>query len=366
MASEPWPNAFRVAHLGGGLRAVNPPGPEVEFSPSLNGSPKGFRLQKYSHLHGALRSGGLSLIGVEFITSQQQIDGRMPSDWRPHWVPDGHLAHDAEQLWSQIATGGHDTDDYEIVDICRRIAFQLRAASWRLHDISEAYSRELSARTSEESFKEGERFESVNSFFIHLATHSFLSEMATLRDYLAEFIARYPLAAYNPSGGHVPSLAKLLEKVISRARGKHPLADEIAQITADGGWLKTMSAYRDLAVHHTPLASASHHTLLQQKLITAKDGTAFPSVTFKLPVDPDTIRQKRRASGAPIKSVQEWLEKSFGAKNADGPDALEYCHAILGLIAKLSMGVATHSPVSPKIAHFGPHNIIGPVIVKKG
>ncbi|ARJ68110.1 hypothetical protein WV31_09810 [Magnetospirillum sp. ME-1] len=48
-----------MAHLGGGMRASNLPGAEVEFLPRLSRTPKGFSLAQYAHLHGALVQGGL-------------------------------------------------------------------------------------------------------------------------------------------------------------------------------------------------------------------------------------------------------------------------------------------------------------------
>lgn len=364
---EAWPQVFRLAHLGGGMRASNPPGASIEFLPRLPGTPRGFSLAQFNHLHAALMHGGLTLIGVDFISHRLEAIGAMPCDWRPHWPQRGYLAHDAETLWSQLATGAHDTDDYQLVDLCRRITFQIRAGSWRLHELSEAYHKELCGRIIDGEFKDGQKFESMNSFLIYLATHSFLTDMATLRDYLAEFMAKYVFMDFNAGRTHLRTLKGLRKNIIPSALGKHPLADVISNITDAGGWLKTLSTYRDLAVHYTPLASATRHPFLEQKLIKPSGGSAFPAIQFSLPGDPEAV-QKMRDTGGMSASVREWLRESFAEGNvvAKGPDALEYSHQALGMMALLASEVGGFAPIKPKMAHFGPHNMIGPLTVRRG
>ena len=70
-----WKNVVRVAHLPGGLRAYNPPGPQVEIEPYENSKPLIIQLSVYRQLQAALEKLGLPVLGVEFFDSQGQLDG---------------------------------------------------------------------------------------------------------------------------------------------------------------------------------------------------------------------------------------------------------------------------------------------------
>lgn len=362
-ATEMWPQAYRLAHLGGGMRASNPPGEKVEFFPRLPNTPRGFSLAQYSHLHASLVQGGLTMIGVDFMTYPDQALGIRPCDWLPFWPTSGHISADAEALWSQLAMGAHKKDNYELVDICRRILFQIRASSRRLHDISDAYHQELRGRIREDEFKDGQLFESMNSFMISISTHSFLAEMATLRDYLAEFIAKHILHAFNPGNINIRLMKHLGQKIIPAAMEKHPLADIIAVARQDGGWLKTLSAYRDLAVHYTPLASASHRGMMEQHVLQLPGSGQFPIIRFPLPADPDEIKRIRSE-----KSLQDWLRQRFSDPfaRAKGPDALEYSHQSLGIMAAFAQQVGSYAPVKPEMFNLGDEDFIGPLTIRRG
>lgn len=370
MNSNQWNEAVRIAHLIGGLRAFNKPGPDVEFSPRLSQSPKGYSLAKYGDLHGSLENGGLKIIGIEFFTHQHQIKGHMPSDWRPyHWC-DGHdPAPQALTLWSQLTTGGHEEDNFEFADLCGRIHFQIQACTWRLFDISQAYNRELEACVAGKDFCDGTRFETMNSLFIYLGVHSFFSEAATLRDYLAEFISAYPLRDILNTSSRIRLMSKLRKAITKLEIGSHKLADEVSKITnenSSSGWLARMSAYRDLAVHYTPLTSAKSRGFLKQKILRTNEDAEFPTIYFPLPDDPFEIK-KVRSKGVEYQTTKEWIEASvYDVKHDSGnPDALEYCHYALGQLASFALGVGEYSPIQPEIPSFTEKDLHGPIIVKR-
>ncbi|MFN4312537.1 MAG: hypothetical protein ACK4FK_18285 [Ferrovibrio sp.] len=347
-----WPTALRVAHLKGGLRAINSPGPQVEFIPFLPESPNSFNLEEYRHLHGILSQHVSTVVGMEFVTHQMQVDGHIPTEWRPYyWKDGGDLAHDATVLWSNLATGGHHLDNYPFVDLCRRVVFQIEAASWRLYELSESYHKELVNIVANDKFKDGQRIETLNSFFIYLATHSFLSEAATLRDYLGEFTAKYVLNEYLNNSQNI-RLMSTLRAEIAKKECSHPVAAEISEITNGRGWLKEMSAYRDLAVHYTPLASAEKRGWIKQKAFTDTSKRVYPSIEFSLPKDPHKVKEIR-STGKIFHSAQEWLKASFLEDEVEhGPDALLYCHRALGNLCRLAKKIAGHSPILPKQASF--------------
>lgn len=350
---EQWHNVVRCAHLEGGLRAINEPGASVTFKPNLPSKSPNLTLEQYSHLHRDLRDTGLQLIGVAYFQSEYELAGLYPPNWRPHHLPRGDVASDVSTLWANLAIAGHEIDDFGFVDICRRIAFQIDACAWRLHDLSDSYHKELCARISDSIFKSGQRFESINSFHISLAAHSYFSEVTTLRDYLAEFIANYVFSSVARHGRKVRLMKGLRKEVLSKIDPEHALKREIEQICADDGWLKIVSAYRDLAIHYAPLEFVDGHASFETSIFRSKAGDEFPGIRFHLPKDPVGLKNQR--SGEPsIKSASEWIKATHYAwtDGSRGPDALLIAYHSLQWLSDFAQRVGSYAPVKPKRVHY--------------
>ena len=177
MNNNNWPHVARIVHLPGGGRAINPPGPEVGIEPSMPlKSEIKFSLAQYPSLFSCFMTGSYPPIGVDFYEIPDQIKGHVPPFWRPFHSQyhDGWPSAKAEDLWSCIAHAGFESGQVDVSDISRRIAFEIRACSWRLRDLSNSYNTELRGVCEKNDFKDGNKFETLNSFFVSLATHAFL------------------------------------------------------------------------------------------------------------------------------------------------------------------------------------------------
>jgi len=348
-----WPEVVRCVHLEGGLRAINEPGNSVRFLPNLQEGLPTLTLAKYSHLHRNLRDIGFQLLGVDFYQDNDQLDGFYPPNWRPHYEPRGYIANDVAELWDNLANAGHEIDDFGFVDICRRIAFQVKACSWRLRDLSETYHRELCNKVRDKDFESGRPFGSVNGFQIGLAAHSYFSEFGTLRDYTAEFLAKYVFIKNVPDGKHIRLMSSLRKHVIPNVDYDHPIKQEMDRICADDGWLNIVSAYRDIAVHYSPLELAEGPCPFETNVFRSKSGKKFPRISFNLPHDPVSLRTERSVAPSSTKSASEWqrlmLESRLDGRR--GPDALLLAYHSLKWVCEFVHRVAEHSPVSPKRVH---------------
>jgi len=150
------------------------------------------------------------------------VDGIYPPNWRPYHAdaPDTWPVASAIQLWAELGNMGFERDDYLFMDLCRRINFELKACSLKLADLSSAYHAELLSLCRRREFSEGKRFSTGNSMFVFIRTHAFLSEMGTLRDYLAEFISQFALLG--STIGSVRSMSNLRKKAPDVLRPEPP------------------------------------------------------------------------------------------------------------------------------------------------
>lgn len=361
-----WHNVLRIVHLPGGGRAINPPGPEVNIEPVLQrGRELKFQLPSYQLLFGMFASGQLPPIGADFYEMPDQTTGLLPPFWRPfHRTPnDSWPTAKAEDVWKCIAHAGFKSGNMEFSDVTTRISFGVRACSWRLKELSDAYHKELIAICEKGSFKENIKFESLNSFLIYLCTHAMLVELCTLRDYLAEFIAAFVLSDYNPDKNlRIVNLSLLRKHILKIAKEGHPVAAHLYEITDKKnpeGWLASLGAYRDLVVHVVPLVQATHRGFLQQRLVDVGIGDKIPGIYFPIPPDPHAITTIR-SKGTPFSTPDDLIKASmdFDAEKESAPDALSYCSFVMGKMVQLLLKVAAFSPLEPNRLQLGPEDII--------
>ena len=127
----------------------------------------------------------------------------------------------------------------------------------------------------------------------------------------------------------------------------HPAARNVIAITAEnGGWLSTVTAYRDLVIHHAPADMAEGASFMMQKEMEISEGFRLPYIETYLPADPVAVK-KERSRGTSIRSLAEWNRAFSPAGVAGGPDALTYLHNAVGQFALLSLEMASYSPIKP-------------------
>ena len=196
---------------------------------------------------------GLRVIGGDQISG---ADGPLPARfWTPQYGPSRQFSP-ADQ-WSSIATAAARSEDHRVAEIARKIAVSLTAAGIRVRDASDAYHAQLiDALLAEKTV--GSRFANTALLDLFLDFHSLLSEMASARDYLAEY-AGHRLGA--PT--RVDALNRFEDWVAAESRRDKaavPLAMALVgsrEAGAPNAWLGELSGYRNLVLHKTPLAAMS-------------------------------------------------------------------------------------------------------------
>ena len=186
---------------------------------------------------------------------------------------------------------------------------------------------------------------------------------------LAEFMANFVFRMYAPTGSSTRLMSGLRKKVIPAAVAQHdPLAIEVNRITDEnqpGGWLARLSAYRDLIMHYTPLAHATHRGCLVQKFLRTSGGVELPSIYFPIPPDPIAVKTKRSKS-APYATIEQWIQASVASStgNHTAPDALEFCHDAVGKLAASALTIGRRSPIAPQRLELTEDDLRGPISVK--
>lgn len=309
-----------------------------------------FKIPTYGALFPALESLGLQPLGTIFVTDKRQQEGIYPPDSRHYYRSPQHdgpwAVWHAAQTWSQIAHhAGKDDTNILPMDLARRISFELYACSAKWFDLSHAYGTVLSGQIKSGEFNPGKRFTTMNDFALYLAIHSVLSETSSLRDYLAEFVAQHVLSS-ELAGNPYTKMAKLAHALRKEPGMTHPAAATITAITAEnGGWLYTLSAYRDLIIHHAPAELTEGASFVMQREFKLREGH-FPYIETYLPADPVAVKNER-VRGTSMRTLAEWNRAFSPAGVAGGPDALTYLHNAVGQLALLSLELAGHSPVKP-------------------
>ncbi len=364
---EKWPSAYRVVHLTNGVLAINrAQSRTVEITPYLEKAGISLSINNYRDLYSEIYKAGFKIIGVEFYDHAMQADGLYPPTWRAFHKIEGEVwpVTVCEEIWGNLANAAFKKNDYYFLDLARRIQFQITACLWELKSISEAYRRELDTQCRLRQYKNDQRFETQNSLFICMSVHAFLSNIGTLRDYLAEYTAAFLLPDALPEK-RITNMATLIKDLRKLDDKSNSIVVEL--LTAadhndpETGWLAQMSAYRDMVVHYAPIASASKRGFISTKSIYMQD-KEVPGIVMPLPQNPHELKQER-SKGALYADIKEWIHASVDrSSDKDSKDALDYCHWILFRISLLAMQLAGFAPYKPEIPVITSRDIKGPII----
>jgi hypothetical protein len=353
MAVQSWMNVVRVAHLLGGLRAVNEPGSEVVIVPNtIHNKVASFNMPSYHAFKAVLSNLKLALVGIDYYSSTEEIEGIFPPEWyscsriRSETDP----RNDSVRSWRNVTFYAHTKQDYCLADIAGRIAFELEACETQLRDLSESYHRELHGLCKRGKFEAGKEFKSLNSFNIYIAVHSFLVESCSLRDYIAEFMRLYVFKKYRDEA--VSTMASLRKKILKNEHEHDAFAKELYEATdpdSVDGWLAKLGDYRDLVVHSVPLEQARTRSFFVQKLSNIGDDKFLPSIALPLPDNPGNIA-KKRSKGIYLSSFDEWFTavKEDAEESRRATDALEYCCLANDNLTKLATELINYSPIKPE------------------
>ncbi|MCE2904082.1 MAG: YcnI family protein [Anabaena sp. CoA2_C59] len=353
MTEGKWHDVTRIVHLVGGLKAINKTGSEVIIPLGSNDPMPTFSIDRYHDLPLNLISLGFKIVGIDYYETSQQIKGYYPPMWHPFHADqaNNNSCLHAERNWSRLAYAAFKAEKMELMDICSRIAFEVRACNLRLRQLSEAYNVELWSLCEQQQFSPG-KIETLNSFSIYLETHDLLRELCTLRDYLAEFVANFVLKSSLNTNDRIRLMNSLRKQILKVNITDNSLASELCEITneSDGGWLAKLSAYRDLVVHYVPLGQATRREFVFRRFLPDNSLGNLPSIYFPIPSNPLSVKQVR-SKGSPFQTVSQWIEASKQDDNS-APDALEYCLHSVGNMMSLACKIAQEAPISPEIPTF--------------
>jgi hypothetical protein len=353
------PPAKRIFHLAGGLRALSVGDGEIVIQPSTtNGNPFLLREKSYASVYGDLGKIGLSIVGVDFYEHTSQLEGTAPPSWRV--FQEGWPSWDQAQQWAEIANAGFLKQDGYLWDLAGKISQQFRICSLRVKQVSESYSDQLNARCRHREITGAQRFEDGFTQLAYISVQSYLTEACTLRDYLAAFAAKFLWPQHaTVNGCHITTWEKL-PKSLKNLVGSDLLAQRVTSISCEGGWLKQLGDYRNLAVHSAPLAIAGARLFAVVDVRPLSEAQLVPYLKLPLPENPAEL-SSQRSSQEHFADFQTQFDAFVRAAAGEAPsiDGLDYVWMTHGQISELSAAILARSPVKGRMIVLGESDLRG-------
>lgn len=359
-SNNDWPAVCRIVWLGGGLVAIHEPGALVNIEAGINGPIcHELQLPTFASMYTMLAQQGFSVIGTTHVMDMEEARGSRPPEFRA-WSAgtDVWRFSRIQQKWGEVSHAASQRNEMAVMDIASRISSEMNYCEIRLQNLAEAYSVQLGIKARNRELEEFVRFEDMNSSRVYLAIHALFWEQAVLRDYLAEFAAKF-LYGFD----EVTSLGGLLKRLSKAKLETDDIAIEFLNAGSidHAGWLSLFSDYRDLFTHRAPMAQAAGVAFATQDQMAITGGKTVPQLYYPLPADVRDL-SKRRSCGALHKSMEEFIEISSAVPNRKSePDALSYLHATLGQFALLAERLIQRSPIAPEIIHITEADVVGPL-----
>jgi len=358
----------RIVHIQGGCRVINFGNGPVELHPvASNGKIASFSGISHHGLIGYLAHAGYGVIGADFFTTPEQVDGRQLPEWRAYLATASAIwpALDQADKFSFVAHGAIKQKNGVLWDVAHRIAYQLRTCRWRLRQISDAYHQQVNAYVRAKSFESGVRRNDQFTWLGYLAIQSFLTDACTLRDYFAEYRALILVqAGLLPGNPRITKMASLKSRYLSRSATHAPVDTHLEEATAPGGWLFELGSLRDLAVHVSPLANADKTLYAVCQAIPIDPQATLPSIKLPIPTDASKIAAARHTGEHFEDPSLEFARFSNALKDPGAAlDGLEYSHASLRQLDSLANELSLLSPVVPEMPHLTEADIIDLKIV---
>lgn len=350
-------HAFRIAHLLGGARAINGFDSDIIISPiKTKGHHLKLQIEQYHDFFPEVEKLGLRVVGCDFLSRREQVEKGALPDWRSYNKIGDRVwsCSELSDQWSFVKNSAFKAKDADLWDISSRISHQLSVVDWRNRDLSENYRKTLNEQLVDGGDASGRKFSTQRVWLSYVAAQAALVDACVLRDYLAEFYA-YKLKKDGAlaSDVKVTSMSGLYKAHLKKSNLGTSIDHLLREAVTDDGWLATLAAYRNLAVHVAPLMSAGKHLFAVVKELVVPGGSIVMALRLPLPQDPELIMQSR-ASGEYLSDPQMSFARFSGVIEDvfAGLDALEYFHAALANLAILAWHMLSICPVKPTIPHF--------------
>lgn len=353
---ENWPICGREVHLHGGLLAINEPQSNmVRLWPNtLCGKCYGIKIPTYGKIYTEIKSLGIEIVGIEFITHETEATGESPTQWRAYSAQQKIWSNwDATQLWSQIGNASYKHKDGVCYDLSNRISYQLTSLNLRLKDLSLSYRDQLNALNIKSKPKHGQRFQDGFTDIVYQKFHSFLFDACILRDYLSEFVYYFSRGGALREVGQNVTTAGGLYKLLKNDTELSSFEKHLKECMDDGGWLKELGAYRDLVMHSAPINIANHRLYCIQEIILLPDSKQAQSVRFPIPSNPDGLYKQRSKRDDFVKYVNALELIAKAALDDYGEyDCLKYAQNISTKLSNLALESVPLAPYQPMIQQF--------------
>ena len=360
---DDWPGG-RIFHLAGGIRAMNLEGPEVALMPTtIKGTSAGFRANTFRSVYSDLAKRGLEIIGVDFFANPLEIERTAPPEWRV--FHQGWPSRDLTQKWSEIANAAFKKNDGHAWDLAARVSYQMDVCNLRVRQASEAYAEQLNAKSKQGSLAPGLGFEDGFTRLGYIAIQSYLIDVCTLRDYLAEFVANFIWSPiFGIDGSQISSMSGLIKKALKEIPSTDPLSSSLKEATGNGGWLQELGAYRDLVVHTAPLSTAGARLFGIIEYQELDPTRTLPILRLPLPINPQELMSQRatRQHFSDF-SAQMNIFTQMAREKFSSVDALGYIWKAHRKIAELAGLIGAASPLKGEILVITDSDIIGDIRV---
>lgn len=231
---NPWPAVSRTLHLPGGLRVEEVEPGKARFGPIGAGAGDlEIAITSYAAIGNDQRNvTGLPVLGCEIFRTLEELDGLAQPSWRPIVPRRGNLwpTEKAELNWSGLSHSAFQRGQVHPHLIAGAITSQCRFASMRLLDLSNNYLQNIHAMLrSKEKLSEDVGVRGYFGDRLYTSIHAAFFEIATLRDYISEYIAAL---IYSDKADSMDQLYRFLRD----KRGFNtPLEKEIEAINDAGG-----------------------------------------------------------------------------------------------------------------------------------
>ena len=292
-----------------------------------------FERPAYPALYATLEDLKLQPVGVEFISSEMELNGSMPRHWVSWRTPKGLDIVHRKQKWSSIRFAESDRDliRYEIAG---KIGTYLRLTDLRLKQLSEAYHQTLRAKLRREDGDPQPQpgfFQNQWMAEIEAAIHAYFADAAAFRDVLAE--GMWLLLVKNKSKT-VSKMGALLKNVKG---GDHPLIDEVIREGNDGGWIKNLTDLRNGIIHDAPIDRSQEHSFCELRALPHNKGNSLFILHYPL-TTAEWGRREHKRQFPPTRDESEMKEtfERYREFAISSGDALEYAWRTLSNLADLA------------------------------
>lgn len=346
------PDVVRIVHLQGGLRAVDVGSDQIFVQ--VHGKKRflHFPTPEYARLYATLKSLGFHVIGVEFVSGR-------PFDAPDWWFapPEGQFRlTQLSRAWGEMRHLAHKEKKLDIVDISRRCTALLELLGLRMLQMSNAYNGTYLAQASSCNLSDEDLFDNMYTRHIEAAIHAFLTDAASLRDLICEFVWAYVL--------HEQSELRSFKTFRTRAKAtNHPIATAIIN-AGEGGWIKRLSQLRNDVIHVAPIGA--HHSFppCHTRRVILPDGGVVRYVSYGL-VDRTSVAS---SANDDFRTKDEERIKAelqiYKAQLDSSDDALQYCWSVLGDLLTLCEAARVASGLKGEIPSIGPEDIVSFTIAR--